>query len=161
MSEETKTAIRFTFIVGLGVAFMISLAWQAGKTQESTKIIRVTATFEDLLDAIEWIESKGEPNAVGDNGNAVGSFQIWKVYVDDANRIFKLYIRPMYRKDTFSYEDRWSRDKSREMVKIYLWHYGKDKSFEDMARIHNGGPNGYKKDCTKAYWAKVKARLEL
>ena len=37
MSEETKTAIRFTVIVGLGVAFMISLAWY----YESEPIIKL------------------------------------------------------------------------------------------------------------------------
>ena len=37
MSEETKTAIRFTIIVGLGVAFIISLAWY----YESKPIIKL------------------------------------------------------------------------------------------------------------------------
>jgi len=29
----------------------------------------------------------------------------------------------------------------------------------DIARIHNGGLNGYRKVSTDAYWAKVKAEL--
>eukprot|EP00057_Strongylocentrotus_purpuratus_P004153 XP_003728138.1 PREDICTED: lysozyme [Strongylocentrotus purpuratus] len=30
---------------------------------------------------------------------------------------------------------------------------------EDFARIHNGGPNGFKKPCTLAYWSRVNALL--
>ena len=39
-------------------------------------------TFDDLLDAIEWVESKGDPAAIGDGGDAVGAYQIHKIYVD-------------------------------------------------------------------------------
>jgi hypothetical protein len=46
------------------------------------------------------------------------------------------------------------------MAHIYLQHYGKGRSIEDMARIHNGGPDGWKKKCTEQYWLKVKAILE-
>ena len=116
--------------------------------------------FEDLLDAIEWVESQGDPNAIGDDGKAIGAYQIWKIYVDDVNRIFKLYIRPMYQKGgLYTYEDRRDRDKSREMTAIVIQHYGKG-NIEYMARIHNGGGNGHRKESTKPYWAKVKARLE-
>jgi len=30
---------------------------------------------------------------------------------------------------------------------------------EDIARIHNGGPNGYKKTATDQYWVKVRAEI--
>ena len=30
---------------------------------------------------------------------------------------------------------------------------------EDIARIHNGGPNGYKNPATLPYWEKVKKYL--
>ena len=107
-------------------------------------------SFEDLLDAIEFVESGGDSNAVGDNGNAIGSFQIWKIYVDDVNRIRG--------NDKYSYTDRLDRSKSRDMATIYLNHYG--GTLEEMARIHNGGPQGHKKESTLKYWVKVKERLE-
>ena len=107
-------------------------------------------SFEDLLDAIEFVESGGDSNAVGDNGNAIGSFQIWKIYVDDVNRILG--------NDKYSYTDRLDRSKSRDMATIYLNHYG--GTFEEMARKFNGGPNGHKKEATLKYWVKVKERLE-
>ena len=133
-------------------------------------------SFDDLLDAIEWVESKGDANAKGDFINiqnedpastlgygvyrAIGSFQLWKIYVDDVNRIQKSYNTPMFRwrDGQFTYRDRENKQRSREMVTIYLNHYG--GTFEEMARKQNGGSNGHNKDCTKLYWEKVKARLE-
>ena len=37
---------------------------------------------------------------------------------------------------------------------------GRKPTLEDIARIHNGGPNGWKKKSTDAYWAKVKKELD-
>jgi hypothetical protein len=119
-------------------------------------------TFDDLLDAIEWIESKGDANAVGDNGNAIGAYQIHKIYVRDINRFLGW--------NRFEYEDRYSKKLSREMTRQYISWYAsrayddtRDSKFfklEVMARIHNGGPKGYMKESTKPYWNKVKERME-
>ena len=130
-------------------------------------------SFEDLLDAIEWVESKGHADAKGDlvsipcpdgiqgclifhqEYQAVGAFQIHKIYVDDVNRIQRLQGG---NKRWFIYQERWNKKASREMVTIYLKHYG--GTFEEMARKHNGGPDGHNKPSTVAYWKKVKARME-
>jgi hypothetical protein len=123
-------------------------------------------SFDDLLDAIEWVESKGDADAVGDNGRAVGAYQLHKIYVDEVNRLLG--------NETYSYEDRWDKAKSRQMTHIYLLYHaftaqtelrlleykGSFGRFEILARIHNGGPQGYKKESTKAYWLKVKERME-
>lgn len=120
---------------------------------------------EKLLDAIAVVESKNNANAKGDYSKkekcyrAIGAFQLWKVYVDDVNRISK---------KSFSYDDRKDSKKSREIVKLYLEHYGrayerktgKTASDEILARIHNGGPKGYSKDSTKKYWEKIKKELK-
>ena len=129
-------------------------------------------TFGDLLDAIEWVESKGDSNAVGDGGDAVGAYQIHKIFVDDINRL----TAKMGRQGGFSapirtYEDRWKRDESRWMVRTYLLHYSDSyaphytdvlpmEKYEMMARIYNGGPDGWKKESTIPYWNKVKAVME-
>ena len=123
--------------------------------------------FEDLLDAIEWVESKGDANAIGDGGEAVGCMQIHKIYVDDVNRImaYNEFKYPDYDQNLerihyipFTCDDcRRDRQRSRAMVRIYLKHYG--GTFEEMARKHNGGPQGHKKESTKEYWEKVKNRL--
>ena len=36
---------------------------------------------------------------------------------------------------------------------------GRTVNMQDIARIHNGGPNGYRKDSTLGYWKKVKIQL--
>ena len=106
--------------------------------------------FNDLLDAIEKVESGGDSSAVGDNGKAVGAYQIHKIYVDDVNRISG---------KSFRYIDRKDKAKSRKMATIYLRHYGKGKTLIELARIHNGGPKGYKKKCTEKYAEKIKKVL--
>ncbi len=114
-------------------------------------------TVDDLMDAIEQVESGGDVNAVGEAGE-LGCMQIRKIYVDDVNRILG--------HDKYTYGDRRDRAKSRKMTEIYIYHYAigivykvDDGLLEVMARIHNGGPNGYKKESTLAYWEKVKAVL--
>ena len=107
----------------------------------------------ELVDAIGMVESGLDPNAIGDNGKAVGILQIHKTYVDDVNRILGRKV--------FTYEDRKDVGKSYTMAFVYLNYYGRryksitgnDPTPEVYARIHNGGPNGWKKDATKDYGA--------
>lgn len=161
----------------LGIVVLIWFVWGTGKAlvvenrrlRNMDNSIKLEEghehTFEDLLDAIEWVESKGDANAVGDNGNAIGAYQLWKIYVDDVNWILKLRSSPA----RFAYDDRRDKERSRMMVEVYLNYYwkkamhgyyaGKYDTFEIPARTHNGGPDGWKKEPTKAYWLKVKARL--
>ena len=117
-----------------------------------------------LLNAICNVESNGNASAVGDNGKAVGAYQIHKKYVDDVNRICK--IKGF--KKRFTYADRYNSHKSRIMTAIYLDFYGKvyERKYskvataEILAKIHNGGPEGWKKQATIKYWRKVEKRLK-
>lgn len=111
-----------------------------------------------LLDAIEIVESNANSFAIGDNGKSVGSFQITKAYVDDVNRVYK---------KNYSYSDRYDRDKSRDMTRLYLTYYGnfyelktdKTATYEVLCRIHNGGPRGMYKNSTYSYWKKIERVL--
>ena len=111
---------------------------------------------DSLINAIIKVESNDNVNAIGDNGKAVGCMQIWKVVVDDVNKVSKL---------KYNYNDRFNKEKSIEIFKMYINKYatakrlGRTPTNEDMARIWNGGPNGFKKAGTKQYWLKVKAEL--
>lgn len=117
------------------------------------------AASPSLLDAIERVESGCNPKAIGDNGDAVGSFQLHTEVIDDVNRICK---------KSFKYTDRKDRKKSREIASLYIdyWakHYtkktGKDATDEVRAKIFNGGPNGYKNKNTEKYWNEVRKELK-
>jgi hypothetical protein len=106
--------------------------------------------LDKLWAATIKVESNGKADALGDGGKAIGIAQIHKICVDDINRIVST---PLY-----TYEDRLDPIKSREMWEIYLYHYGWEvmDSPEKLSRIWNGGPTGYKKKSTLAYWEKVK-----
>ena len=51
------------------------------------------------------------------------------------------------------------------VVRCYMKRYatprrlGREATMQDIARIHNGGPNGYKKQATLKYWKKVEKIL--
>ena len=143
--------------------FQVDINGYSNSDSVSTKALEnipVTINLDRVIEAIEQVESGGDVNALGDyldgEHRAVGCLQIWKIYVLDVNRISG-------RK--FSFEDRLCKAKSYEMARIYLQFYarseriGHEPTAEDYARIHNGGPNGYKKECTIPYWNKVKSIL--
>lgn len=117
------------------------------------------ANGKDIYAAIGMIESNCRDSAIGDGGKAVGRFQIWPCYVKDVNRILGY--------DAFSINDRRDHGKALQMIKIYTEYYGKryeritGKKVTDeiIARLHNGGPNGFRKSCTLKYWHKVKSEL--
>jgi len=109
------------------------------------------ADLEKLIPALIAVESRGNNHAIGDSGKAVGCLQIWPIMVEDVNRISHMH---------YTFADRYDREKSIEMCRIYLNHYATNKPDEYAARIWNGGPQGYKKDSTKKYWEKVKRHLK-
>lgn len=106
---------------------------------------------ERLIDALVHVESKGEVHAIGDNGKAVGPLQIHKEVVDDVNKAYGT---------NYTYDDRKSIDKSREICRKYLLlHGGRYATNEKYARIWNGGPSGHRKRHTRKYWRRVKRVL--
>ncbi len=106
---------------------------------------------ERLIDALVHVESNGEAHAVGDNGKAIGPLQIHKEVVDDVNKAYGT---------SYTYADRKSIEKSREICRKYLLlHGGVNATNEKYARIWNGGPKGHRKSRTKPYWRKIKSRL--
>lgn len=118
---------------------------------------------DSLVDSICWVESKNNPQAIGDNGKAIGIAQIQPICVHDVNRILKLQGK----KIQYTLDDRKSISKSKEMMKVYLSFYGdryvkktgKQPTNEVLSRIWNGGPNGWKVKATYAYYVKVTRRL--
>ncbi len=106
--------------------------------------------MDRLLDAIAHVESRNDPNAVGDSGRARGVYQIHRLYWQDGTRLLGV---------TWSYDDAVDPVKARQVVRAYLRHYGRDRDLLDLARIHNGGPSGHKKAATRPYADKIEAVL--
>ena len=104
--------------------------------------------IERLLDAIARIESHCNPNAVGDSGRALGAYQIHRVYWEDGTALLGV---------DWPHRDATDPKKARRVVKAYLLHYGNGRSLIEMARIHNGGPCGYRKKATVGYARKILA----
>lgn len=137
--------MRLLFIHGTTVLAVCLLASvQTARAAEEDQI-------EKLLDAIAQVESRSNHKAVGDGGRAIGAYQIHECYWLDGTKILG--------KD-WPYADAADPVKAKQVVRAYLRHYGKDRSLLDMARIHNGGPNGHKKESTREYARKIETILD-
>jgi len=88
--------------------------------------------------------------------NAIGKYQIRPIFVEDVNRILGV--------DVFEHSQARKKEYARRMIRTYLYHYGKrykkvtgqEPTIEVLARIFNGGPNGYMKISTKNYGLRAK-----
>ncbi len=113
------------------------------------KAIETQDTWNEVIEAIIEIESNGNPNAVSKCGNCIGAMQIKKIVVDDCNE----YLKMKKSKRRFTYEDRLSIQKSKEMFYLIQERYNKTKNVEEAVRIWNGGCC-YKKEKTEKYYQK-------
>ena len=118
----------------------------------------------DLLDAIQQVESGGNGCRIGDHGRSFGAYQIMRGYYNDA-----VEFNPRLRDGGRTFDDVVGRGGiaySEQVIMSYMGRYatrqrlGHDPTYEDIARIHNGGPNGFKKAATDRYWEKVEQCLE-
>ena len=117
-------------------------------------------SIDTLLEAIILVESRGIEDLAGDKHlgrPSIGVLQIIPIMVREVNRILK----KQGKKEKYTLEDRYSREKSIEM--FYIWkdfHHSND-SDEVIARCWNGGPKGWKKSATNYYWKKVQKEMSL
>jgi len=112
---------------------------------------KAPVTDDTLISAIITVESRGNDDAVGDGGRAVGPLQIHAVMVKEVNRILG--------SDVYTLSDRKDRKKSIAMFKVYTNKYTPSWSPELVARRWNGGPTGDQKKATLKYWNKVQKEL--
>ena len=121
-------------------------------------------TWSIFIRILIAIESGGDPTVIGDRDlkhHAYGVLQIRQPYVDDINNFYKkevdkIFGRPLTAKDmvnkgvavwvTKKYLQRWS--------SVFRRKNGREPSWEEMARMHNGGPFGYKRKSTYPYLKK-------
>jgi len=144
--------------VAIGLYFLaaVLLALFAARTEG--------AETDDLWAAVCWKESRGNAQAVGDGGLAVGIAQIHPICVADTNRICRL----LGLADRFTLADRLSPKRSRRIFDIYTSFYalrwrlrsGRGEApLSILARIWNGGPDGPEDAAALAYWHRVRGHL--
>ena len=104
-----------------------------------------------LLELILAIRAVESANGLLSNNE----LQITQICVDDVNRLYGTY---------YTMCDAFDKRRSEEIAVLYLsywaWKSKQPMTAELYARIWNGGPNGWKKQCTLKYWHKVKRELE-
>jgi hypothetical protein len=92
--------------------------------------------WNNLIEAIIKIESKGNVNAISLDKSCVGILQIKKVVVDDCNEYLKT--------KKYCLNDRYNKEKSIEMFILIQKRYNKKRDIDEAIKIWNGGC-GYKK----------------
>lgn len=113
------------------------------------------AVRQPLLDALRMVECGDVPNPKdGDGGKAIGPYQIWQPYWQDATE-YDPTIGGQY-------EDCRDREYAEKIVTAYMRRYVPSGKWTDerIARVHNGGPSGWKRKSTKKYWAEVQKHLD-
>jgi hypothetical protein len=147
--------------VTLGAAYPMPMPSQQEPKQQPApihslrEIDETRAKIQPFLDAVAQVESLGCDNVVGDKGKAIGRFQIWQIYWQDA-----LAYCP---KIGGQYKDCTQKLYAERVVVAYLLKFARKavdaKDWQTLARIHNGGPRGATKEATKPYWVKVRKEL--
>ncbi len=112
---------------------------------------------EKFIHAINGAEASGQQVAPpGDNGAAIGPFQIHFDYWADAATYDKSLGGTYECCTNYQYSCR--------VVGAYLNRYArryiKANDFKNLARIHNGGPYGFRQQKTLQYWRKVQSWLD-
>ncbi len=125
------------------------------KIEHKEEIKPIVRDLEDLIEAMVWVESKGDPKAFARRENAAGVLQIRPIMVNEVNRILNIKKDDRF----YTLDDRWNEEKSIEMFYVFVDYYHKDSSYEEIARCWNGGPKGLQKKQTKRYWKKVQNTL--
>jgi hypothetical protein len=96
---------------------------------------------------------------VGDNGKSHGCLQITEAYMEDVNEYHSMdYVFP---------DDCYDMQTSIDIAMLYMarWAHpsriGRAVVFDDIARIHNGGPSGHLKiSATQPYIEKARLLLD-
>lgn len=142
-------------LIFASLSLMINAQNDENVTQEKDSTENVVKEFdwEPLMKAIIYVESGGNPRAIG--GNSVGILQITPVCVKQCN----ILLQRKGSKKRYTLNDRYSIEKSKEMFIMIQEEYNPEHNIEKAIRMWNGGP-GYKIKSTNGYYKKVMARYK-
>ena len=112
-------------------------------------------TLDGILNAVRKVETGGARDegrqADGDGGLAIGPFQIHRAYWQDAGL-------------PGTFDDCRDSEYAQSVVLAYWRRYCpkalSELNAEVLARIHNGGPTGNRKEATRKFWRKVEMVLD-
>ena len=151
-------------------------AWPRPVNVQQGGAVHQNMPSDRLWNAIQKVETGKEPNpevAKGDKGAAIGPLQIHEVYYNDAVQFDPSLQSGQYAGYTYkNCEGPGSFEYSKKVGNAYMARYATAKRLghtptdEDFARIHNGGPNGWKDNSTPkstatlGYWHEVQAALQ-
>lgn len=146
---------------------LLMLALVAGVLSTAHGAYSLNLTDEKaFFRSIAKVESEGANSAVGDRHlryRAYGAYQIRYPYLKDVNRlaardVMLTWGRPLVPRDMHDpLKAEWA-------MRVYLSHYGaryqrltgQRPTAAIYARIHQGGPNGWRNRRTLVYWIKLK-----
>lgn len=141
MSQLIKTIILTSL---LGYAFIFSKA----QTNENFN-------WDKVMDAVTFVESRGQANAYNPKSNCAGVLQITPICVAECNNILKAKGKT----ERYTLKDRYNVQKSREMFVLIQEKHNPTNDIERAIRMWNAGP-GYTKNLriTDGYYKKVMAK---
>lgn len=111
------------------------------KVYSNNNTVKNNFDWSRVINAIIQVESKGNEKAVSKCGNCIGVMQIKKIVVDDCNE----YLKMKKNKKRYFYNDRYNKEKSKEMFLLMQERYNKNNNIEYAIKMWNGGCN-YKKN---------------
>tara|TARA_R110000744_G_scaffold36161_5_gene83678 strand:- start:1020 stop:1559 length:540 start_codon:yes stop_codon:yes gene_type:complete len=118
-------------------------------------------TWDDFVQAVIYVESRGDNQAYNKKEKALGCLQIRPIMVREVNRILRKHKVDL----RFELSDREDRLQAIAMFDIMAEEVEccldltQMEFFEIVARKWNGGPRGHKKKSTQAYWERIKNQL--
>lgn len=133
------------------------IAFLLASTISLSQVDEIRHEIRPFLDALAIVESNNNDKAVGDNGKAIGRYQIWQVYWKDALKHAPELGGKYGKVRGKVYAER--------VLVAYLHRYAPKAlakgDYKTLARIHNGGPRGSRRRATLPYWNRVNSHLAL
>tara|TARA_R110000796_G_scaffold1673_5_gene6981 strand:+ start:388 stop:861 length:474 start_codon:yes stop_codon:yes gene_type:complete len=121
-----------------------------------------TKHLEKISDVLKYVESEHNPEALGDYNKqgiptSYGILQIKQIVLDDVNKRYGT---------SYVHEEMFNINCAEEVFVLYIKMWSthlvscakREVTEEDIVRIWNGGPHGYKKRATIKYLEKYRAR---
>jgi hypothetical protein len=116
-------------------------------------------TDSDFINAIGHIETQNTDSLIGDSGRAFGRYQIHDVCITGSGLKNLL---------NYQHKDMFDSVKAERVFwavmgincHVYAQKYGKYPDYGELARMWNGGPNGYQNEATLNYLKKFEQCLE-